>query len=278
MQGEVVRERLHSGELVYGTHVTLMSNPVATSMLAGGPLDFVFLCGEHMPLDRTEASAQCCLFANRGVSPVVRISHPCPAEAAKALDAGAQGIVAPYVETVEQVRDLVGAVHYRPLKGQVLQDFLSGQREPDTKTTAFLSRFNRHHYAIVGVESIPAYEALDALIGVDGVDGVFIGPHDLSVSMEAAEEWDNPEFHRILEDIVVRCRAAGVGVGAHLNPTIFPADRVKRLIGLGMNWILDAADVVWAVHGLRQRRQAIGMPAPAAGGRSGRQAVVPCAQ
>ena len=278
MQGEQIRERLHSGEPVYGTHVTLMSNSVAASMLAGGPLDFVFLCGEHMPLDRTEAAALCCLYANRGVSPIVRIPHPCPVEAAKALDAGAQGIVAPYVETVEQVRDLVGAVHYRPLKGEFLRAFLSGQRKPDTKTTEYLSRFNRHSYAIVGVESIPAYENLDALIEVDGVDGVFIGPHDLSVSMEAAEEWDNPEFHRIVEDIVARCRAAGVGVGAHLNPTVFPADRVRRLIGLGMNWILDAADVVWAVHALRQRRQEIGIPAPAAGVRSGRQAVVQCAQ
>lgn len=278
MQGDQIRERLHSGETVYGTHVTLMSNSVAASMLAAGPLDFVFLCAEHMPLDRTETSALCCLYANRGISPVVRIPHPCPVEAAKALDAGAQGIVAPYVETVEQVRDLVGAVHYRPLKGRVLRDFLSGQREPDTKTTTFLARFNQHSYAIVGVESIPAYENLDALIGVAGVDGVFIGPHDLSVSMEAAEEWDNPEFHRILDDIVVRCRAAGVGVGIHLNATVFPAERVRHLIELGMNWILDAADVVWAIHALKERRQAIGMPAPDGRAGSGRQAVVPCAK
>ena len=49
-----------------------------------------------------------------------------------ALDAGADGIVAPYVESVDEVRGLVGAVHYRPIKGRQLRDFLSGARQPAT--------------------------------------------------------------------------------------------------------------------------------------------------
>lgn len=236
----------------------MMSNPVAASMLTKIGLDFVFLCGEHMPLDRTESSALCCLYASKGISPVVRISHPSAVEVTKALDAGAQGIVAPYVETVEQVREVVGGVHYRPIKGKLLKEFFSGGRKPTTKTTEFLKRFNRDNYAIIGIESIPAYERLDELIGVEGVDGVFIGAHDVSVSLEAPEEWENPELHRIIEDIVVRCRAAGVGIGVHMAPHVFPTERARRLMDLGMNWILDGADVAWAVHGMTERRAALG--------------------
>ena len=47
-----------------------------------------------------------------------------------ALGAGAEGIVETYVETVEEVRKIVGAVHYRPIKGRQLRDFLSGTRKP----------------------------------------------------------------------------------------------------------------------------------------------------
>lgn len=130
-----------------------------------------------------------------------------------AVDGGADGIVAPYVETAEEVRAMVGAVHYRPIKGRQLHDFLNGVREPASATRDFLRRFNLHRYVIIGIESVTAYENLDALIGIEGVDGVFIGPHDLSVSLEAPEEWDNPALHHIFEDTIVRCRAAGIGVG-----------------------------------------------------------------
>ena len=260
MQGEDVREMLHAGERVYGTHVCTLGNAVAASILTRAPLDFVFLCSEHMPMDRAEISILCQFYAAKGISPIVRIPFPCPHHAAMALDAGAQGIVAPYVETVEEVQEVVGAVRYRPIKGRLLREFLSGARQPSEKTVAFLNRFNRHSYTIIGIESMPAYENLDCLIGVEGVDGVFIGPHDLSVSMEAPEEWDNPALFRTIEDIVMRCAAAGIGVGAHVNSRSFTTDQVKRLIAVGMNWILDASDVGWAVDRLQSRHEDLALP------------------
>lgn len=264
MNGDQIRECLHGGQPVFGTHVAMMSNPVAATMLASAGLDFVFLCGEHMPLDRTETSSLCCLYASKGISPIVRISHPSSVEVTKALDAGAQGIVAPYVETVEQVREVVGGVHYRPVKGKQLRDFLDGKRGPSPETTEFFRRFNRHNYAIIGVESVEACENLDALIGVKGVDGVFIGPHDVSVSLELAEQWDNPRLQEVFEDVVIRCRKANVGVGVHMPPGKFSNERAQRLMSLGMNWILDGADVAWAVYGLAERRKALGLGAAAA--------------
>ena len=222
MLGQQIRERLHDGRPVYGTHVTLLGNTPAASILASrAGLDFAFLCAEHMPLDRTEMSAVCAQFASHGIAPMVRLSHPSAVDAAQALDLGAQGIVAPYVETVAQADEVAAAVHYRPIKGQILRDFRSGARKPTAKTREFLAGFNTNNLAIIGIESVPAYENLDALIAVEGVDGVFIGPHDVTVSMEMPEEYDNPEFLRVLEDIIVRCRAAGVGVGVHISPLAF---------------------------------------------------------
>ena len=99
MQGEKIRECLHNGTRVYGTHVAVLSNPVVASALAAH-LDFAFLCAEHMPLDRTELSALCCLFAAKGVSPVVRLSHPSAVEAGQALDAGAMARPIPLPDPV----------------------------------------------------------------------------------------------------------------------------------------------------------------------------------
>lgn len=256
MKGEQIREKLHRGERVYGTHVAGLSNAMMPGLLARVPLDFAFVCNEHMPVNRSDTALLCHHFSGLGVSPMVRISRPCAAEAAMALDGGADGIVVPYVETVEEVRAMVGAVHYRPIKGRQLRDFLGGVREPTSATRDFLRRFNRQQYLIIGIESVAAYENLDALIGIPGVDGVFMGPHDLSVSLEEPEQWDSPALHRLIDDTIVRCRAAGIGVGLHLSASLFTEAQVSRMISLGMNWILDAADVTLALQAMKQRRRA----------------------
>ena len=75
-------------------------------------------------------------------------------------------------------------------------------------------------------------------------------------------------YDKDLEQVVVRCRKLDVGVGVHMPPHIFTNDRAKRLMSLGMNWILDGADVAWAIHGMKQRREALGFgpaTAPTAG-------------
>ena len=189
-----------------------------------------------------------------------------------ALDAGAEGIVAPYVETVEEVRELVGAVHYRPIKGRQLREILDGTRSPGDITRSFLKRFNRHSYAIIGIESVAAYDNLDALISVPGVDGVFMGAHDLSVSLEAPEQWDNPALHLLIKDVIRRCRRAGIGVGVHLHPAIFSIAQVQQFVALGMNWILDGADINLTLHSLKQRRTEIcGDEAPPAHASAGKK-------
>jgi len=127
-----------------------------------------------------------------------------------------------------------------------------------SKSVKFFERFNRHSYVIIGIESVAAMERLEELISVPGVDGVFLGPHDISISMELPEEWDNPAFLDAMENIIVRCRAANVGVGAHLSPTSFPIENMQRFIDAGMNWVLDGADVAHAIVSLRQRREAFG--------------------
>ena len=253
MNGEMIRARLHSGERVYGTHVCSLANPNVAMVQAKFDYDFVFICNEHMPIDRTETSMLCHLYATRGVSPIVRISCPDAAEAATALDGGAQGVVVPYVETVEEVKAIIGAVKYRPVKGKKLQGYLDGSLEPTEKMMSFFERFNRQNYVIIGIESYEAYENLDALIGVRGVDGVFVGPHDMTVSMDIPEEYDNPKFLEVVEDIAVRCRKAGIGMGAHFSQVVTEDERYLSFMRKGMNWILYGADLGVLMHEMPKR-------------------------
>jgi 2-keto-3-deoxy-L-rhamnonate aldolase RhmA len=243
MRAAQIREKLHLGQCVYGTHIASLGNPVAAAIAAQMELDFAFFCTEHMPLDRTEVSLLCQLYASRGISPIVRVPTADAAAISMALDGGAQGIVVPYVETVEEVRRAVGAVRYRPIKGKLLREVLAGKAELPSKTRRFLDEFNKENYLIIGIESVAAIEHLEQLIGIEGVDGVFLGPHDITVSMGIPEEYRNPVFIETIEDIVRRCRRCSVGVGLHYPLLKFGQETVRRWMEAGMNWIINGADI-----------------------------------
>lgn len=237
--GSHIKERLHHGERVYGTHAISYGNPLSAKWSTGMEQDFVFICTEHIPIDRTEVAAMCRLYADNGISPMVRIPYPDKYWANMMIEGGAEGIVAPYVETVEQVKDLVGVVKYRPIKGKFLQDILDGTRQPNEKLGSYLTEFNRNQYLIVGIESVEAINRLESLISIDGVDGVFLGPHDITCSMGIPEEYDHPDFIAAIVDVIRRSRACGRGVGIHLDSTL---DLCKHFFEAGMNFILNSAD------------------------------------
>lgn len=241
MQGELFREKLKAGERVYITHIVSPGNPIDLALKMGVNVDGVFICTEHMPLDRSEVSNMCQLFTLNGISPMVRITHPCPRLAAQAMDAGAQGIVVPYVETVEEVKSVVGAVKYRPIKGEILQGYLDGSKPPSDKMMAFFRRFNRQNYVIIGIESVPAIRRLEELVSVDGVDGVFLGPHDITCSMGIPEEYTNPDFINTVCDVIRRCRKCGVGVGIQVDLTL---PHFKPFLDAGQNFMFHLADVI----------------------------------
>lgn len=240
MQGDQIRERLLRGERVYGTHVVNFGNPITTRMASEIEYDFIFICTEHMPVDRTEVSLMCQYWALRGVSPIVRIPYPSAQLAGMFIDGGAQGIVAPYVERVDEVKELVGAVRYRPIKGEFLQNLVNGVRKPSCKLKEFFEHFNQSLYLIIGIESVAAIDRLEELISIEGVDGVFLGPHDITCSMEIPEEYENPEYIRVVKDVIRRCRQKGKGVGIHTDLTL---PRVKPFLDAGINFMLHASDI-----------------------------------
>jgi 4-hydroxy-2-oxoheptanedioate aldolase len=241
MRGNELRKRIRAGRKVYGTHIVETGNPNQLIWLTDAGMDFAFICTEHIPLDRKKVSWMCALFAERSVSPMVRIPYPSAEWAAMMIDGGAEGIVAPYVEKAEDVEALIGAVRYRPIKGEFLRQILREGREPSEKLKTFWERFNKNTYLIIGIESVYAIENLEKLIGYDEVDAVFLGPHDISCSMEIPEEYDNPDFVKTIKDVVNRCRKLGKGVGLHCD---YSEPVNQEYLKDGMNFVLHYSDVM----------------------------------
>lgn len=240
-------EKIKKGEIVYGTAI-VSTSPLWSKVIDPALLDFVFLDTEHIPFDRNELTFLCQTYLAKGIAPVVRITSPDPYLACIARDSGAIGVLAPYVEDPGQVKQLVGAVKYRPLKGKRLNDILDGTRIPDTETQNYLENYNRGSLCLINIESRYALENLNKLLGVPGLDGVIIGPHDLSVSLGLPEQYDHPEFEKAVKDIVHKTRNKGLAAGIH-----FPGrpDLQIKWMKEGVNIILHSSDLFLFAEKLR---------------------------
>jgi 2-keto-3-deoxy-L-rhamnonate aldolase RhmA len=234
-----LKKALHSGKIVFGTLIASPS-PRWIDAVAGLNLDFVFIDTEHIPLDSQELGLMCHAYRGINMAPIVRITRPDPYEACKILDIGASGIIAPYVETVEEVKKLRGAVKLRPLKGKRLADNLSGEKKISSKLKQYLQNYNANNILIINIESKPAVDNLDEMLNVPDLDGILIGPHDLSVNLDIPEEYDNPIFDKTVKEIIKKGRAKKVGVGIHYFASI------EQEIGwakIGMNMIIHQSDL-----------------------------------
>lgn len=238
MTAAELRVRLRAGERLYGTLIVSPS-PRWPDVVRGCGLDFVFLDTEHIALDRAGLSWMCQTYAALGLPPLVRIPAPDPFAATMVLDGGAAGVIAPYVESVDQVQALRGAVKCRPLKGRKLQHLLDGGTiEPELER--YLADGAASRVLLINVESAPALAALDSLLAVPDLDGVLIGPHDLSCSLGLPEQYDHPDFLAACAEIFRKARWAGVGAGIH-----FWGDHAqqRRFLELGANFLIHSADI-----------------------------------
>src|SRR3954447_2321508 len=214
MNGREIIQALHEGRYVFASAIVAMS-PLWPALAKQTGIDFVFVDTEHIPLDRQTLSWICQTYQALALPPVVRIPCNDPFEACKVLDAGAGGVIGPYVETAEQVRGLAGAVKLRPLKGRRLQEALRDPKTLEPELRDYLEKRNGDKILIANIESVPALENLDDICAVPGLDAVLIGPHDLSCSLGIPEQYQHPRFDAAVRDIFAIARQHGVGAGIH---------------------------------------------------------------
>jgi len=239
MDGNEFLNRLKKGKRLYGTAI-LSPSPLWPLAVKKAGADFVFIDTEHIPFDRTTLAEMCLVYKGYGLPPLVRIPSPEPHEAYKVLDGGASGVLAPYIESPEQVRELVGAVKLRPLKGERLKEALQNQDSLESKLKNYLRDWNKDNFLIINVESVPALERLEQILAEPGLDGVIIGPHDLSISLGLPGQYHNPRFEDVVRKIISKVREKGLGVGIHFSEG---AELQIKWAKAGANIIIHSSDI-----------------------------------
>lgn len=240
MTGNEFRNALRSGKTVYGTLIT-STVPKMFDVTIGLGLNYIFLCNEHILYNQDALGWMCRAYKAAGINPVVRILEPSPYLATQALDAGAGAILVPYVENLEDVYNLVGAVKYRPLKGKKLKKILYGDEKPTPELEDYLRKQNRNNSLLLNIESPTGVNNMEQFFSVQsvdgpGVDGIVIGPHDLSVSYDMPEKYRSKEFLDLSCGIIAKARKHGVAAGGHTGS--------RGNLDLQLEWAKAGANII----------------------------------
>ncbi len=246
MTGREVIQALHEGRRVYASAM-VSNSPLWPSLVK--QRDSIS-CSSIPNTCRSTADFVVDLpnLSSAGLPPVVRIPCNDPFEACKALDAGAGGVIGPYLETADQVRGLVGAVKLRPLKGRCLQEALHDPNTLEPELRDYLEQRNGDKILIANIESVPAIENLHEICSVPGLDAVLIGPHDLSCSLGIPEQYDHPRFDEAARTIFRIAREHHVGAGMHFWLGI---DRQVAWAKAGGNLVMHSSDLFAFSHTIK---------------------------
>ena len=247
MNGEQLKQKVNSGGIVYGTMISLGRNPGWSSAFSNFGLDYAILDTEHAARSRSEVADYLAAFRYSGVVPIVRVPIPASHYVTMYLDAGAQGVLAPYCETVEEVKEVVAATKWRPLKGELADKAVNTGEFPSPATKEYLEDRNRNNVCIIGIESVPAISNLENILEVDGIDAVFVGPNDLSITLGVPDQYDHPDYEAALREVISKCQAAETPVLIH-HQTV---ELTQKWLREGARFVLYSSDASTLHNGYR---------------------------
>lgn len=241
-----LKARMRAGEPANGFWVELFSPPAAEIMAAAG-YDCAMIDLEHGAADLSDAVAVMRAMRGSGCTPLVRIPENDAAWAKRVLDAGAEGVMIPAVNSAAAAAAAVAACHYAPrgLRGMAAPIVRAAGYGTDWR--GYAEEIGRRVLVICQVETQEALDNLAEIVAVDGLDMIFLGPFDLSASLGHMGEPDHPDVRRKIAAVEAAAKAAGCLLGG--IPT--PERSAKDLYAAGYDLVLGEIDVVLLREGAR---------------------------
>ncbi len=233
-------------KLSIGSWITL-NHPSIAEIMADAGFDWLCIDMEHSVTDYFEAQQLIIAIQSKGVKAYIRVGENNPRIIKRVLDAGADGIIVPSVNSKEEAEKAVRAVKYPPFgtrgvglaRAQAYGFDFENYRDNKTKDIKL----------IVQIEHINAINELDSIIQVEGVDGTFIGPYDLSGSMGKPGQYDDDDVKQALMNYETIANQYDKFIGFHIIQPSY--ELMMDKINKGYNFLAFSFDAYFLGHLVR---------------------------
>jgi len=253
MTKNLAKARLQEGGTAIGTMVSEMWTEEVAYVLGAAGFDFLVVDTEHGSADMESLQRIARGARSAGIAPLVRVADIAYPLIARALDAGALGLMVPHVETAGDAQEVVRCAKYPPMgeRGFGLRSAVTdyaGVSVPDA-----IAWSNAETLLMAQVESRRCLDNLEAIAATPGIDVLLVGPTDLSISLGVPGQLQHPTMLEAYRQVVQAADRHRLAAGIH------PSDLavVQRGRDMGMRCLMYASDVRLLLGAGRQAVQAL---------------------
>ncbi|MCP3989715.1 MAG: aldolase [Actinomycetia bacterium] len=196
------------------------ANAAGAEQLGALRYDYINIDLQHGLIDYSQAVTLLQAMQSSSATLTCRVPWNEPGIIGKVLDAGAQGVIIPMVNTVAEAEAAVSACLYAPRGSRSFGPI----RAARSLGRDYATEANDKIVCIPMIETVEAMSNLDDILDVPGIDAVYIGPADLSISLGLPPGSNNAEesFQDALATVVSACQKRGIIPGIHSVPEWAP--------------------------------------------------------
>ncbi|MGE5507401.1 MAG: HpcH/HpaI aldolase family protein [Chitinophagales bacterium] len=240
MRENRVKRILKEGGTVIGTMISEVRGPGVMKMLATAGFDYVYIDMEHSTYSMETVGDMILSAHGTPLMTFVRVpGYENRCSLSRPLDAGADGLLCPQTESVEQVEFIIRETKYYPMgqRGAALRRGHSAFA--NVKFGEYAGHANAETMVILQIESEQGVRDIEKLMAIDGVDAAFIGPADLSQSYGIPGQAKDPRIVDAIHQVLEGCKKHGKACGIHL----YNLDDVKYWSEQGMRLLCYNNDI-----------------------------------
>lgn len=235
-----------------GSWITLNHFSIPEIMADAG-FDWLCVDMEHSVTDYSEAQLLISTIQSKGIKAYVRVGENNNRIIKRILDAGADGIIVPMVNSKEDAIKAINSVKYPPVGKRGVG--LARAQGYGFDFENYMNNKADKIKLIVQIEHIDAINNLNEIIDLDGVDGTLIGPYDLSGSMGKPGRYNDFDVKSVLENYEKIVKKYDKLIGYHV---IEPDYRlVEEKIKSGYNFIAFSLDTYFLGSIIRDQLEKI---------------------
>jgi len=232
---ETFRQRLCSGQKLLGLILTLPSPEIAEICAMAG-FDWLFLDMEHGLFDVTTVQRVVQTVGDRCAC-VVRVPSHDPVWIKKVLDVGVAGLIVPQVNTGDQARTIARLSKYPPVGER--STGIGRAQGYGANFAEYVRTANETTALIAQIEHIDAVHNIDDILNVSGIDAAFIGPFDLSASLNKTGLITDSEVQAAITRVRQACQSRSFPLGI-FAPTL---ERAQTALAEGYTLLAASADI-----------------------------------
>jgi len=225
-----------------GSWVTLNHFSIV-EIMAGAGFDWLCVDMEHSVIDYFDVQNLIATIQSKGLKAYVRVGENNTRIIKRVLDAGADGIIVPMVNNLEQAKKAVESVKYPPFGNRGVGLARAQNYGLDEGFPEYRDGKAKEIELIVQIEHIDAINSLEEIIKLDGIDGTFIGPYDLSGSMGKPGDYRDADVRGALSRYEDIARKFEKKMGFHV---IEPDHKIlQEKLDEGYNFVAFSLDTLF---------------------------------